>query len=166
MKTKDLLRFVYFLFFIVVCAAQSIAEEGISIAGTYKLESRQLPDGTVLTPPRIEGLIDFSKEYVNFNLMWKDKGGKVLSISYVGVYRLTPSEYFEKSIYEMVNDEIHGGRVKYDFSQKSGISPVILFEGNIEFRFPLTEDLDASFSGDKFTAMRPRKYIDNWIKVQ
>jgi len=47
-----------------------------SIEGTYKLSSRKLPDGTVLKPPDIMGLLTYTKSHRNFNIVWKDATGK------------------------------------------------------------------------------------------
>jgi len=164
MKNINFPTLVYILFFIMLCPNNSIAVEVIE--GTYKIKSRELPGGKYMMPPEIDGLLSVSKEYINFNLWWKDKEGKIFSISYVGSYRLTPSEYYEKSIYQMVNDQVGGKGISYDFSEKSGSSPVIMADGNIEFRFPLGEEEDASFGKDKLTVMKPGKFIDNWVKVE
>jgi len=52
-----------------------------SIEGTYRLVSRDLPDGSKQVPPAIDGLITFTKGYRNFNIYWKDAGGKVFSVA-------------------------------------------------------------------------------------
>jgi hypothetical protein len=52
------------------------ASSAPSIEGTYRLVSRQLPDGTVLKPPDIMGLLTYTKSHRNFNIVWKDATGK------------------------------------------------------------------------------------------
>ena len=86
MKKINFLEISCVLFFILFYAVYSIAEEGktINIDGTYVLHSRVLTDGTVLEPPDILGLYSVSKGHVNFNLMRKNKDGKVHSTSSIG----------------------------------------------------------------------------------
>jgi hypothetical protein len=43
------------------------ASSAPTIDGTYKLSSRKLPDGTVLKPPDIMGLLTYTKSHRNFN---------------------------------------------------------------------------------------------------
>jgi len=90
-----------------------------NIEGTYRLVSRDLPDGSKQVSPAIDGLITFTKGYRNFNIYWKDAGGKVFSVAYVASYQLTAQEYGEKSIFFLVNDEIGGKGVSYDLSAPS-----------------------------------------------
>jgi len=169
MKKINFLEICCVLFFILFYAVYSIAEEGktINIDGTYVLQSRVLTDGTVLEPPDIIGLYSVSKGYVNFNLMWKNKDGKVHSISSIGRVKISSKEYYEEFIYRMTNDEINGKGVVYDFKKKSGASPVKIIDGKIEFMYPTSNDLYGVFDGDKFTATRiDGTYIDNWIKIK
>lgn len=99
-------------------------------------------------------------------IYWKDKNGKIFSISSVSNYKLTPTEYTEKNIYYMQNDEITGQGVNYDFSGKSGSSPVKVANGRIEFKLPLFNEPFVVFEGNKFTATRQGEFIDYWEKVQ
>jgi hypothetical protein len=52
------------------------ASSAPTIDGTYQLSSRKLPDGTVLKPPDIMGLLTYTKSHRNFNIIWKDATGK------------------------------------------------------------------------------------------
>lgn len=150
-------------------AAYSIAEEGksISIDGTYALKSRVFTDGAVLKAPDIIGLYTLGKSHANFNLAWKNKDGKWRSVSFVGRFRLTPKKYYEEISYNMTNDEINGKGVHYDFTKRSGSSPVKIIDGKIEFLYPVNNDIFGVFEGDKFTATRiDGAYIDNWIRIK
>jgi len=99
-------------------------------------------------------------------IYWKDKNGKIFSISSVSNYKLTPTDYTEKNIYYMQNDEITGQGVNYDFSGESGSSPVKVANGRIEFKLPLFNEPFVVFEGNKFTATRQGEFIDYWEKVQ
>jgi hypothetical protein len=140
--------------------------KGISIEGTYRLVSRELPNGMKQAPPAVRGLLTYTKEYRNFNVYWKDVKGKSFSISAMTTYKLTDKEYSEKSLYYMVNDEIGGKRISYDLSGPTGSSPVTVKEGRIEFQLPLYGEPSLVFEGEKFRATRPGAFIDYWEKVK
>ena len=107
---------------LIACAGQA-AGEAPSIEGTYKLVSRELPNGTKQGPPDVLGLITYTKEYRNFNVYVKDATGTSFSISSISTYKLTDKEYSEKNIYYMVNDESGGKGVTYDLSSSTATSP-------------------------------------------
>lgn len=135
------------------------------LEGTYRLVYRELPDGTRQSEPDVIGFMTYSKEFRNLNVHWKDAEGNSFSISYVASYKLTDEEYSEKSIYYMVNDEIGGKDLRYDFSGLSGTSPVSIRSGRMEFCLPLHDEPCVIFQGDKFTASKPGVFVDHWEKV-
>lgn len=140
--------------------------KGVSIEGTYRLVSRELPDGTKQAPLDVVGLLTYTKEYRNFNVHWKDANGKSFSVSNMATYKLSDKEYSEQSLYFMVNDEIGGKGISYDLSGPTGFSPVTIKEGRIEFQLPLHGEPSLVFEGDKFRATRPGAFIDYWEKVK
>jgi hypothetical protein len=149
---------------LIVCAGQS-AGEALSIEGTYKLVSRDLPNGIKQSPPDVLGLMTFTKKYRNFNIYIKDASGKLFSISAITAYSLTEKEYSEKNIYYMVNDEGSTG-ASYDLSGLTATSPVSIKDKRIEFQLPLHGEPVVVFEGDKFTATRKGAFIDYWERVE
>ena len=137
-----------------------------SIEGTYKLVSRELPNGTKQGPPDVLGLITYTKEYRNFNVYVKDATGTSFSISSISTYKLTDKEYSEKNIYYMVNDEDGGKGVTYDVSGSTATSPVSVKDRRIEFQLPLHGEPAVVFEGDKLTATRKGAFIDYWERVK
>ena len=150
---------------LIACAGQA-AGEAPSIEGTYKLVSRELPNGTKQGPPDVVGLITYAKEYRNFNVYVKDATGKSFSISSISTYKLTDKEYSEKNIYYMVNDEDGGKVVTYDLSGTPATSPVSVKDRRIEFQLPLHGEPAVVFEGDKLTATRKGAFIDYWERVK
>lgn len=139
-----------------------------SIEGTYKLVSRDLPDGSKQVPPAIDGLITYTKRYRNFNIYWKDARGKVFSVAYVASYQLTPKEYREKSIFFLVNDEIGGKGASYDLSAPDSASPVTITGTRIAMKMPLHGEPDLVFDGGKMTATGKGAFgtfVDHWERV-
>lgn len=137
-----------------------------SIEGTYRLVSRDLPDGTKQVPPSIVGLITFTKNYRNFNIYGKDAGGKAMSTSSISTYQITNKEYRETSVYYLVNDEIGGKGLSYDLSGSSGASPVAIKGTRIEMKLPLHGEPKVVFEGNKLTATGEGAFVDHWERVQ
>jgi len=135
-----------------------------SIEGTYRLVSRELPDGSIQEPPDVLGLSTFTKEYRSLNLMWTDADGRRFSISYIARYSLTPTEYSETSLYRLVND-LDGGEPWYDLSGPSGTSAVTVEGGRIQFVHPLYQEPSVVFEGERETASVEGQLFDIWERV-
>ena len=156
------------LLFLTGAVAPAAFPKPPSIEGTYRLVSRDLPDGSKQVPPAINGLITYTKGYRNFNIYWKDAGGKVFSVSYIAAYQLTPKEYREKSVFFLVNDEIGGKGASYDLSPLDGASPVTITGARIAMHMPLHGEPDIVFEGNKMTATGKGAYgtfVDHWERV-
>ena len=139
-----------------------------SLEGSYRLASRDLPDGSTQVPPAIDGLITYTKGYRNFNIYWKDASGKLFSVSSVATYELTPKEYREKSIFFLINDEIGGKGVSYDLSGESGASPVTITGMRVEMQLPLHGEPQIAFEGNRVTATGKGAFgtfVDHWQRV-
>jgi len=78
------------------------------IVGTYTLAHRELPDGTVARPPDVLGCMTYTDTHRNFNVFWKEAGGRRYSMSYVATCTLDNKEYAQESLYRVTNDEITG----------------------------------------------------------
>jgi hypothetical protein len=136
------------------------------IEGSYRLVSRDLPDGTKQVPPDVGGLLTYTKEYRNLNVYWRDAAGKVSSVSDVATYKLTEKEYSERGIYHLENDEIGAKPPVYDLSGPTGSSPVSITGSRIAMDLPLHGEPSIVFEGDKFTATRKGVFVDHWEKVR
>ena len=134
-----------------------------SVEGTYRLVSRELPNGTILREPDVIGLFTYTKTRRNFNVAVKDDAGQTFG-SRVSEYRLTPTEYSEMNVFAVANDEENRDRVVYTRTEATKSVPV-KFEGNrIEFQ-PEGEPV-AVFEGTKLTATMEGEFIDVWEKVE
>jgi len=136
-----------------------------SIKGSYRLVSRDLPDGTKQVPPNIVGLITFTTKYRNFNIYSKDASGKAESISNIATYQLTDKEYRETNVYYLTNDEIGGKGLSYDLSATSGTSPVVMKGTRTQIQFPLHGEPKVVFEGNRMTATREGAFVDHWVRV-
>ncbi len=136
------------------------------IVGTYRLVCRKLPDGTLQGAPDVMGMMTYTKDFRNFNVVWKDSEGKFFSESSVANYKLTDTEYSEKNLYFMLNDQIHGKPLDYDLEEHSGKSAVSFDDGKILFKLPLHDEPSVTFEKDRFSAEKPGEFIDFWEKVE
>ena len=147
------------LLFAIAASAQAS-----SIEGTYKLISRKLPDGTMLSPPDIMGLFTYTKTHRNFNIVLKGATGKFRSFSVVSTYKLTATEYSETLLFSILNDQIGGKEIIYDLSGKTQSAPVKMEGGLIEFKPPF-DPPSLVFVRNKITATLDGR-VDVWEKVQ
>ncbi len=144
--------------------AISASAQAPSIEGTYKLISRKLPDGTMLSPPDIMGLFTYTKTHRNFNIVQKDATGKFRSFSVVSTYKLTATEYSETLLFSILNNQIGGKEIVYDLSGKTQSVPVKMGGGRIQFKPPF-DPPSLVFEGNKITATLDGR-VDVWEKVQ
>lgn len=163
---KQLLEVIALSFVFVVISGAPVAAQAPSIEGSYRLVKRDLPDGTWLEPPALDGLITWTKGYRNFNIYWTDLDQNVYSISTVRKYTLTADGYSETSVFQIVNDEIGGAGLSYDFSGVSGGSSVSIEDGRIEFDLPLFDEPHVVFDGNKLTAAVEGEFVDHWERVE
>jgi hypothetical protein len=132
-----------------------------SIEGTYRLVSRTLKDGTVLTPPEVIGLQTYTKEYRQFNIVSKDAEGKKISRSIIANYKLTPTEYTETTLLHIL---VRGQEVQ-NLSDQPQQAAVTVEGGRITIAPKQSESRVTVFEGSKITATSPAN-TDTWEKVQ
>jgi hypothetical protein len=172
MNTKLLLRCVSTFLFVAIVGSSLAGESqkkqaptAPSIEGTYKLVSRKLPDGRMLSGQDVVGLLTFTKTYRNFNIAWKDTSGKFFSYSLVSTYKLTASEYSETILLSIMNDEIGGKGIAYTLTGQPATVPVKMRGGRLEFKMPF-DPVSAVFEGGKFTGTNEAVFVDTWEKVK
>ncbi len=153
------------LFIIALASGCGAMRGGAEIEGTYRFVSRDLPDGTVQTPPAVEGLLTYTDHLRNFNIHWTDESGKHLSIGAVCEYVLTAGDYTETNIFYVMNDEISGAGLTYDLSNAAGAAPVTRAGGELRFTLPLHGEPSVVFTRDGLTATREGEFVDHWEKV-
>jgi hypothetical protein len=135
-----------------------------SIAGTYRLVSRQMPDGMRLRPPEVIGLFTYTKTHRNFNILQKGATGQWASFSVVSTYTLTPAAYTETLLYSVRTDLAGGKDPIYDLSGETRSAPVTMDGGRIQFKAPFEPPVFA-FEGNRLTATRDGR-VDVWEKVE
>jgi hypothetical protein len=142
------------------------ASSAPSIDGTYRLVSRQFPDGTVLKPPELMGLWTYTKTHRHLNTIRKDATGKFASFSIVSTYTLTATEYTETLLFSLRTDQPGGKDPVYDLSGQTRSAPVTVDGGRLQFTLPF-EPRALIFEGNKVTATAANNAnVDIWEKVE
>ena len=150
---------------VVLLSAMAASAQTLSIEGTYRISSRKLPDGTMLRPPNIMGLLTYTKSHRNFNIVIKDATGKLYSYSLVSTYTLTATEYSETRLFSILNDQIGGKDIVYDLSEKTRSVPVKMEGGRLQFKPPFDPPA-LVFEGNKMTATLEGEFVDEWEKIR
>lgn len=144
--------------------AGTASAQAPSIEGTYKLVSRELPNGTVLRPPDAMGLWTFTKTHRSFTIVRKNAEGKVTLRSIMSTYKLSATEYTETFLFSAFSDQIGGKDIVHDFAGKTQSVAVKHEGGRIEFKLPF-EPPFVVFEGNKIVARGPGG-VDIWEKVE
>jgi hypothetical protein len=143
------------------------ASSAPSIEGTYQLISRQLADGTRLSPPASMGLNTYTKRHRTFHRVLKDTTGKFFSSSNVSTYTLTATEYRETRLFSVLDDQIGGKDIVYNLSSETRSAPVTVEGGRIQFKDPFSTRV-LVFEGNQMTATAENNanVVDIWEKVE
>jgi hypothetical protein len=149
---------------IVSLFASPASAQASIIEGTYKLVSRTLPDGTVLYPPDVIGLLTVMDGYRTVTMFWKDVDGKAVVLSHGTSYAMTATEFTETNLFFHA-ENFNGEAMINDFSSTTGTSPITLKGGRVEFKWPLDDPLIV-IEGNKKTATIEGALVDLWEKVQ
>jgi hypothetical protein len=165
MRPDRILRSAYVLVGMLLLFTGAAFAQVPGIEGTYKLVSRKLADGTTQGPSEVIGLMTFTKTHRNFNIVWKDVGGKFFSLSIMSTYQLTATEYTETLLSRIISDQISGKEIVYDLSGKTQSSPVKMEGGRIQFKLPFEAPVQV-FEGGKITSTVEGRSVAVWEKVQ
>jgi hypothetical protein len=162
---KKMVSLLCVTLFLVASLSAQEAKKAPSIEGTYKLVSRKLPDGKMLSAPDVMGLQTFTKTSRNFNVVWKDTAGKFFSYSVASTYTLTASDYTETILFSIMNDEIGGKPINYTLNGPTKTVPVKMRGSRIEFKMPFDPPA-ISFEGNSMTATAEGMFVDKWERVK
>jgi hypothetical protein len=148
---------------IVSLFATSVSAQASIIEGTYKLVSRTLPDGTVLYPPDVIGLLTVMDGYRTVNIFWKDADGKPVVLSHGTSYTMTATDFTETNLF-LHAENFNGEAMINDFSNQTGTSPMKVKGERVEFKWPLDDPLIV-IEGNKKTATIEGALVDLWERV-
>jgi len=146
--------------------AAASKEDSPTIQGTYKLLSRELPDGTILTPPQIMGLLTYSQTHRSITVVGEDPSGKFFAMR-GATYTFSPTEYTETVLFRATNLSASASdrtQIDYDVPAQSVRTPVTVAGNRIEFRIP--DEPVFAFEGTTMIATQEGRFVDTWERVR
>ncbi len=147
-------------------SAAASNEDSPTIQGTYRLVSRELPDGTIVRPPQVMGLQIYTETHRSITVTGEDAAGKFFAMR-VAAYTLTPAEYTETVLLRASN--LSGSppdrtQIDYDVPAQPVTSPVTVAGNRIEFRLP--DEPMFAFEGTTLIATQEGRFVDTWQRVR
>ena len=134
------------------------------IEGTWRLIKRQLPDGTVQTPPTVVGLGTTTHGLRHLNVFWHTPDGKPASIGVISKVKMTANEYTETLI-AFTLDDGSGNPAVYNFSGETKTAAVMREGGRISYKLPF-DPPSVVYEGNKLTATLEGEFVDYWERVK
>jgi hypothetical protein len=140
-----------------------IAHAG-DIDGTWRLVKRVLPDGTVLTPPAVQGMGTAGGGMRHLNVFWQTPDGKPASIGVISTYRLSANTYAETLLAAFFDDG-SGKPVAYSFSGETRSARVDRQGERISYKLPF-DPPSVVYEGDRLTATLEGAFVDYWERMK
>lgn len=146
----------------------SLSLSGFSYAdgleGTWRLTMRKLPDGTVLTPPTVQGLVNINKGLEQTIVSWRTPDGKSASLSQIDKIEVSETEFIATPVL-VIFDDGSGKPPIYMEGGETKRSPVTKQAGRVSYQHP-THPPFVVLEGNKFTATLKDVFVDHWEKLQ
>jgi hypothetical protein len=146
------------------CLAHDALAQNLSIEGTYMLVGRKLPDGTMVKPPGVMGMITMQGGYKHVNVFWTGPNGEPFSWSMVSRYRLTSTEFSETLLFITFDNPTEAKSPIVNLSGETKSVAVQTSAERVSFQLPF--EPMAVFEREKLTATIDGQFIDYWDKVR
>lgn len=130
--------------------------------GTYRLVMRKLSDGTVLTPPAVQGMGTFKNGMYQLSIFWRTPDGKTASLSRISKWEWSDSEVAATPLALMFDD---GSGPVYEWGGETKRVPVNRQGARISHPHPL-DPVSMVWDGDKETATIDGVLVDHWERVK
>ena len=134
------------------------------IDGTWRLVKRQLPDGTIQTPPTVVGVGTLINGIRHLNVFWHAPDGTPGSIGVISKVALTDNQYTETLI-ALVYDDGSGKAPAYNFSGDTKTAAVTRGGGRIAYKLPF-DPPSVVYQGDELVATLEGAFVDYWVRVK
>lgn len=143
----------------------SVMRDSVGITGSYRLVSRELPDGSVLEPPEIFGFMTYTPTHRHFHIYTPLPDGTPSSVSAVSEYSMSGGEYSEEPLYEALNNISGSAGLDYNIAGEGFSTPLSRTDQRVEFRDGGSGPI-LTFSGDSLVAELEGDFVDRWIRVE
>jgi len=132
--------------------------------GTWRLVMRKLPDGTVQTPPTVQGRFTFKDGVSQLLVFWPTPQGKPASLSELSRWEWSDNDVAATPLL-VIFDDGSGNPTLYGVGGQTKHAPVTRQGARVSYQHPI----DAPFivwEGDKLTATLEGEFVDYWEKVK
>ncbi|MEW5702137.1 MAG: hypothetical protein AB1792_07915 [Candidatus Zixiibacteriota bacterium] len=136
-----------------------------NVVGTYRLVSRQLPDGTVKSEPDVTGILTFTNAHRNLNVIWKGPNDALCSYSLASRYQIKSGTLKEKILFSSLNDHLLGQKTGYDLVKKSQLVRIVTGQTASGFT-PSIETPTMIVDGNRIISTAEGAFIDTWEKTE
>jgi hypothetical protein len=155
-----------FLAFCTILGAVPAAAQSSTIAGSWKLVSRTLPDGAVVKTPDLQGLMTFSHGYRHISVVFRTPDGKFGSFSALARFKISGTEYTETRMFRVFDDPSSGRGVDYQTSGDTKVVPVQKRGREVRIEAPF-DPVIWLFEGRQMTATAVGgEFKDSWERVK
>ena len=132
--------------------------------GTYRLVMRKLSDGTVLTPPAVQGMGTFKNGVYQLTIFWRSPDGKPASLSRLSKWAWSETEVAATPVAFMIDDG-SGKPPVYVWGGETVRVPVTRQGTRVSHQHPL-DPVFMVWDGDKETATIEGVLVDTWERVK
>ena len=132
--------------------------------GTYRLVTRTLADGTVLTPPAVQGMGTFKNGTYQLTIFWRSPDGKPASLSRLSKWTWSETEVAATPLAFMLDDG-SGKPPVYVWGGEAVRVPVTRQGTRVSHQHPL-DPVFMVWDGDKETATIEGVLVDTWERVK
>ena len=132
--------------------------------GTYRLVTRKLSDGTVLTPPAVHGMGTFRNGMYQLTIFWRSPDGKPASLSRLSKWAWSETEVAATPLAFMIDDG-SGKPPVYVWGGETVRVPVTRQGTRVSHQHPL-DPVFMVWDGDKETATIEGVLVDTWERVR
>jgi len=146
-------------------AACAAAAELPDLEGSYRLVKREMPDGTVRTPPEVVGFMTYAGGHRNFNVAWDDAEGKRVTLSIVATYELSDAGYCEDVEHWVATNLTEPGVSLTPPEAKKECGEVEVVEGQTRIHYP-GEPVYVVATEKGFDAIAEGTFVDHWERVE
>lgn len=149
----------------VLAVAPRASAQALLMDGTWVLSKRVLADGTVLTPPAVQGRSTLEDGVNQLIVFWPTSGGGSASISMLSTWSASDTEVTATMIL-MVLDDGTGKPPVYDLSGRSRTVPVTRLEGGrVRYQHPLNGPV-IERDGERSKAIVEGVFTDHWERLR
>jgi hypothetical protein len=132
--------------------------------GTYRLVMRKLADGTVLTPPAVQGMGTFKNGVYQLTLFWRTPEGTTAALSRLSSWKWSETDVAATPLAFMFDDG-SGKPPIYEWGGETKRVPVTRQGSRVSHPHPL-DPVFMMWDGDEETATIEGVLEDHWERVR